>query len=244
VTTTTTKAKRHPRPLVAVDVVAVTVLESDCKVLLIRRGIPPQQQQLALPGGFVRCGDVVVDQGEDLRDAARRELREETRVDVEVAHLLPVKAFGAPLRDPRTRVISVAFLAVVRPEVAAWVRAGSDAAAVVWTSVSALADTRLAFDHDEIAAACLDRLRRDIDENARALVPRAFAMAELRAAVDAVTGAKSDPGNFRRRFLRLVDDGVVEPAEGHKVTTRRPAAVWRYTDRPSKSAVSFHSDPR
>jgi len=223
------EAKRPwPRPLVAVDIAAVTVLESDCKILLIRRGIPPQERSLALPGGFVRCGDVVVDQGEDLDEAARRELLEETRLGVEAARLIPVKAFGAPHRDPRTRVISVAFLAVIRPEVAAFVRAGSDAGDVVWWSVRDLDKVTLAFDHNEIARTCLDRLRRDVAEHAGALVPRVFSMAELRAAVDAVTGQHSDPGNFRRRFLRLVDEGVVVAAAGQRVTGRRPAGVWRY----------------
>ncbi len=220
---------RHPRPLVAVDVVAATVLESECRVLLIRRGIAPQQQSLALPGGFVRCGAAVGDdQGEDLKDAARRELQEETRLDVGVTRLVPVKAFGAPFRDPRTRVISVAFLAVVRPELAAYVRAGSDAAAVRWLAARDLDKVTLAFDHNEIARTCLERLRRDIDEHARELVPQVFTQAELRAATDAVTGHKSDPGNFRRRFLRLVDDGVIAAADGQRVTGRRPAGVWRY----------------
>ncbi len=223
---------RYPRPLVAVDVTAVTVLESELKVLLIRRGIPPLQETLALPGGFVRCGDVVVDQGESLRAAAARELREETRVDVDAADdnraLVCVKAFGAPFRDPRTRVIAVAFLAVVRPEVAAFVRAGSDAAAVRWFSARDLDKVTLAFDHNEIARACLQRLRLDVDGLVRDLVPRAFSLAEHRAAHDAVTGLRSDPGNHRRAFLRLRSDNIVVEAAGVRVTGKRPAAVWQY----------------
>ncbi|MDP2342304.1 MAG: NUDIX hydrolase [Deltaproteobacteria bacterium] len=245
--------RRWPRPLVAVDVAAFTVLESDCKLLLIRRGIPPQESTLALPGGFVRCGAVLpghsgalhgdaeassrgsgplraVDQGEDLEAAARRELLEETRV--EATRLVEVKAFSAPFRDPRTRVISVAWLTIVRPEVAAFVRAGTDAAAVRWFPVRDLDKVTLAFDHNEIARACLERLQKDVDaghhELARELVPRVFSMAELRAALDAVTGRRSDPGNFRRKFLRWVDDGVIVAAEGQRVTGKRPAGVWSY----------------
>lgn len=226
--------RRWPRPLVAVDVAAFTVLESDCKLLLIRRAVspgegPPQESILALPGGFVRCGDVAVDQGEDLEAAARRELLEETRV--EATRLVEVKAFSAPFRDPRTRVISVAWLTIVRPEVAAFVRAGTDAA-VRWFSVRDLDKVTLAFDHNEIARACLERLQKDVDaghhELARELVPRVFSMAELRAALDAVTGRRSDPGNFRRKFLRWVDDGVIVAAEGQRVTGKRPAGVWSY----------------
>jgi 8-oxo-dGTP diphosphatase len=228
-----------PRPLVAVDVAAFTVLESECKLLLIRRAVSlaegaPPEPTLALPGGFVRCGDVKVDQGEDLVDAARRELLEETRV--EATRLVEVKAFSAPFRDPRTRVISVAFMTVVRPEVAAFVRAGTDAAAVRWFPARDLDKVRLALDHNEIARACLERLQKDVDaghhELVRELVPRVFSMAELRASVDAVTGKRSDPGNFRRRFLRWVDDGVVVAAAGQRVTGKRPAGVWSYAEAP------------
>lgn len=223
----------HPKPLVAVDVAAFTVLDADLKLLLIRRGAPPEGV-LALPGGFVRCAGGELDQGEDLEDAARRELFEETRLPAPKAALplVQVHVFGAPDRDARARVISVAHLAVVKPEVAAYVRAGSDAAGVLWWSVAALDQVTLAFDHRSIADRCLERLRRDVDETAiaRALVPEAFSVAELRAAVEAVRGGKrADPGNFRRKFERLVEDRVVVRATGKRVTTRRPAAVYAFT---------------
>jgi 8-oxo-dGTP diphosphatase len=249
----------HAKPLVAVDVAAFTVLDADLKLLLIRRGLPPEGS-LALPGGFVRCagrtsdateaapgrvpGEREVkspgdkprrrdgdDQGEDLEDAARRELFEETRLPApKTVPLVQVHVFGAPDRDPRARVISVAYLAVVKPEVAAYVRAGSDAAGVLWWSVADLDKVTLAFDHRSIVDRCLERLRRDVDETAiaRALVPEAFSVAELRAAVEAVRGTRADPGNFRRRFERLVEDNVVVRASGKRVTTRRPAAVYEF----------------
>lgn len=223
----------HPKPLVAVDVAAFTVLDADLKLLLIRRGAPPEGS-LALPGGFVRCGSVdntANDQGEDLEDAARRELFEETRLPAPKAlPLVQVHVFGAPDRDPRARVISVAYLAVVKPEVAAYVRAGSDAAGVLWWSIADLDKVTLAFDHRSIVDRCLERLRRDVDESAiaRALVPEAFSVAELRAAVEAVRGKRADPGNFRRRFERLVEDNVIARAPGKRVTTRKPAAVYEF----------------
>lgn len=213
----------HAKPLVAVDVAAFTVLDADLKLLLIRRGLPPEGV-LALPGGFVR-------EAEDLEDAARRELFEETRLPTpKDVPLVQVHVFGAPERDARARVISVAYLAVVKPEVAAFVRAGSDAAGVLWWSATDLDKVTLAFDHRSILDRCLERLRRDVDESAiaRALVPESFSVAELRAAVDAVKGARTDPGNFRRRFERLVDDGVVVTAPGKRVTGRRPAAVYQF----------------
>lgn len=227
----------YPRPLVAVDVAAFTVLDSDLKLLVVERGEAPHAR--ALPGGFVRCGDAHKDQGEDLEDAARRELAEETRVGVlgepRALVLEQVGLFGAPDRDTRARVISIAYLAVVRPEVAAFVRAGGDARAVAWESVATLEVASLAFDHAAIVARALEALRRDALEPrvARALVPETFTILELRAAVDAVQGTRTDAGNFRKRFLRLVDDGVVEAAPGRRVTGRRPAQVWRFVERPA-----------
>ncbi len=224
---------KYPRPLVAVDVAAVTVLDADLKILLIQRGLPPRA--LALPGGFVRCGDVLRDQGEDLEDAARRELLDETHLPLAPGGigglpLVQVGVFGAPDRDPRARVIAVAYLAVVPPELAAFVRAGSDAAAVAWYRVAELHRVPLAFDHAAIAGRALEHLRREVDETAiaRALVPAAFSVAELRAAVDAVRGGRADPGNFRRRFRHLLDDGVVQDAPGRRVTGRRQAGVFSF----------------
>lgn len=233
--TTTPSTTRWPRPLVAVDVAAFTVLESDLKVLLIERGLAPRST--ALPGGFVRCGDVVVDQGEDLEAAARRELREETRLEdglIGQVRLRQAGAFGAPDRDPRARVISVGWMALVRPELAAFVRAGSDAAEARWVGVADAGALTLAFDHQRILAACLARLRRDLWEGdvARELVPRAFTVAELRAVVDAVVGAPSDAANFRRRVRGLVEDGVIVEVAGHRVTARRPAQVYAFAGPP------------
>lgn len=221
---------RYERPLVAVDVAAFTVLDADLKLLLIQRGLAPHGA--ALPGGFVRCGTGATDQGEDLEAAARRELLEETHLPVGAAlPFVQVRVFGAADRDPRARVLSVAYLAVLPPELAAFVRAGSDAAGVMWWRVADLDKITLAFDHRTIVDRCLERLRRDVDESsiARALVPTTFTVAELRAAVEAVRGARVDKANFRRRFLELLADGVVEPAPGRRVTGKRPATVFRFT---------------
>jgi 8-oxo-dGTP diphosphatase len=220
----------HPRPLVAVDVAACTVLDSELKVLVIRRGLAPVGQ-LALPGGFVRIGEgsTAAEQGEDLDAAARRELLEETHLPPSASiPLSQVHVFGAPDRDPRARVISVAFLAVVRPELAAFVRAGSDAASVQWWSVTDLAKVTLAFDHRTILDRALEKLRDDVDDLARALVPAAFTVAELRAAYHAVLGAPQDPGNFRRKFQSLLDAGVVGVTAGKRTTAKRAAKVFAF----------------
>jgi 8-oxo-dGTP diphosphatase len=229
----------YPQPMVAVDVVAFTVLDADLKVLLIRRGLPPHVDGLALPGGFVRCGDGVDERGEDLEDAARRELVEETGLPaVAQMPLVQLAVLGAPDRDPRTRVISVAWLCLVRPELAAFVRAGTDARAVQWTSLSTLDRASLAFDHAEILARGERWLHAEIDNSdvARALVPTSFSVAEFRAVVEAVTGKPRDPGNFRRHFQLLLERGVVEPAEGSRVTGRRRAGVFRFVDAHAQSS--------
>lgn len=136
----------HPRPSVTVDTVVFTKVNDDLKVLLIKRKSPPFQGRWAIPGGFV-------DMDESLDDAARRELREETGVSgVEIEQL---HTFGDPHRDPRGRVITVAYLAVIEPEQSR-VEAGDDAADAAWHSVNDLPD--LSFDHAEILACARRRL--------------------------------------------------------------------------------------
>jgi 8-oxo-dGTP diphosphatase len=131
----------HPRPAVSVDIVIVT-REAKPRVLLIRRGHEPFKGCWAIPGGFV-------DIDEDLEDAARRELREET--GVEAAELVQLHTFGNPRRDPRGRNISVAYLGRIKAEDVA-PRAGDDAAEVGWFSL-ARPPRPLAFDHRQILAA-------------------------------------------------------------------------------------------
>ncbi len=222
--------RRYAKPLVAVDIVALTVLDADQKLLLVKRGDPPWAGELALPGGFVRCGDGVVDQGEDIDDAAARELAEETHLPRGSVRLRQLGVWGEPQRDPRTRVVSIAYVGVVRPELAAYARAGTDAAHAVWLSTSELPRVHLAFDHDQIVARGLAQVRRDVERTAlaRELVPEVFSAAELRAAVEAVQGRKIDAANFRRKLLALVEKGTAAPAPGKRITGRRPAQVYRF----------------
>lgn len=218
----------YSRPSVAVDLVVLTILDSELRVLLVRRKEPPFAGQLALPGGFVRVGDGKKDRGEDLDQAARRELAEETGLRGHPIYLEQLGAFGRPDRDPRMRVISVAYFALVRPDLAPLVRPGGDAGGAGWFLVKKA--QRLAFDHDEILAAALARVRREIDGTHLAfeLVPETFTQPELRAVFEVVKGQRYDPGNFRRRFLALLADGVVERAPGRRVTSRKPAQVYRF----------------
>jgi len=214
------------RPAVTVDIVVLTILDDVLQVLLIERGGPPYVGQRALPGGFVRVDEGGVG-GESLDDAAARELHEETGLAPSRVLLEQVGVFGRPGRDPRGRTITVAFMALVPPTLATFVRAGSDAAAARFAPVADA--TGLAFDHDAIVHAALTALRDDVRRGgplAFSLVPDPFTIPELQAVHEVLLGTPLHDGPFRRRFDRLLDDGVVARAPGQRVTGRRPAAVY------------------
>lgn len=222
---------RWPRPSVTVDLVVMTVLNADLKLLLIKRGQPPCQGAWALPGGFVEVRNEPHDQGESVDAAAARELEEETGLPDGSSYLEQLYTFGDPGRDPRTRVITVAYYALVRPDLAPLVRAGDDAAEAGWVSVSELAERPVAFDHARIIDVALRRVRGKIDYAPIAfrLVPEHFTMAELRGVYEAIKGQSYDPSNFRRRFRRMQTDGIIETAPGKRPVARgRPPRVHRF----------------
>ena len=215
-----------PRPYVTVELVAVTVVDSDLKALFARRGEAPHRGSWALPGGFVRVGEGL-DQGEDLEAAARRELLEQAGLVAGGGAMEQVGAFGRPYRDPRGRVISVAWLVPIPPDRAAGARPGGAVDELRWTSLKER--PRLAFDHDQILEGALDRLRARLDASAMAfeLVPATFTVADLRGVYEAALRTHYDAANFRRRFKRLVEDGVIEVAPGRRQTRSKPATVYR-----------------
>jgi 8-oxo-dGTP diphosphatase len=204
----------------ATDLVILTVRDGRLQVLLIRRGIPPYEGRWALPGGFVRPD-------EDLEATARRELVEETGLPVERIHLEQVATYGAPDRDPRGRVVSVAYLALV-PDLPAPV-AGSDAASAGWIDAGdVLADAgRLAFDHHRILVDAVERARAKLEYSplATAFCPPEFTISELRGVYEAVWGTPLDPRNFHRKVTKTPD--FVTPVG--RTTTRdggRPAQLF------------------
>ena len=216
------------RPSVTVDVVALTVRDGKLCVLLIRRGVWPFEGAWALPGGFVRMT-------EDLDTAARRELTEETGVGVTASYLEQLYTFGTIGRDPRTRVISVAYYALLPgqgsglPGVAPEPQAGTDAADAAWTPIDAV--PTLAFDHAAILATALARLRAKLGYTsvAYALLPESFTLTELQSVFEIILGQSLDKRNFRKKMQSV---GILEAtAEQKRDGAHRPAQLFRFTRR-------------
>ncbi len=227
------RPKDYPRPSVAVDLVIFTIIDAQLRVLLVRRSEHPFKGAWALPGGFLRVAEGTLSQGEDLEEAARRELQEETGLDPARVYLEQLGAFGRAGRDPRMRVVSVAYVALVRPDLAPFVKAGGDVSEADWFAVEGVKALELAFDHGDIVTQALARVRSGLESTNIAfdLVPLTFTIPELRHVYSMVLNKPMDPGNFRRKFNRLVEDGVIEQAPGKRITASKPATVFRFVRR-------------
>lgn len=227
------RPKDFPRPSVAVDLVVFTIIDAQLRVLVVKRQEHPFKGEWALPGGFVRVGETAKDQGEDLDAAARRELQEETGLDPDRVHIEQLFTFGRANRDPRMRVISVGYFALVRPDLAPIVKAGGDVSHADWLPVEQLKKAELAFDHKDIIETALSRVRGKLEYSSIAfdLVPMTFTIPELRHVYSIVLDKEMDPGNFRRKFNRMLEDGLIEQAPGKRITASKPATVYRFKRR-------------
>jgi 8-oxo-dGTP diphosphatase len=207
---------QYPRAALTVDCVVFGYDGGELKVLLIERGLEPFKGRWALPGGFVRV-DETVDQ------AARRELEEEA--GLKRVFLEQLYTFGALDRDPRERVVSVAYYALVKlSEHAA--KAATDAANAQWFTVSET--PKLAFDHNEILARALARLKGKVgyEPIGFELLPPAFTLSQLQQLYEAVVGTKLDKRNFRKKVLGF---GLLVPLKEKQLLGRhRPAQLYRF----------------
>ena len=209
----------YPRPAVTVDIILFTFHDNDLKVLLIRRNGEPFKGKWALPGGFVNMD-------EDLDTAAMRELAEETHVtDV---YLEQLYTFGDLERDPRGRVITVAYFALLSTDQAAQlhIKSDSDADDARWWSMYALPE--LAFDHDPILQYALQRLRWKLEWTALGflLLPAEFTLSELQKVYETVLNEPLDKRNFRRKMLAT---DVLEETGNIREGDHRPAKLYRFT---------------
>jgi 8-oxo-dGTP diphosphatase len=208
----------YDRPSVTVDVVILSLVENDLQVLLIKRKYAPFAGMWAIPGGFVRMA-------ESLEAAAARELAEETGVtDVYMEQLY---TFGAPNRDPRTRVITVAYFALV-PYHAIQHHPGEETPETAWFSMFNLPE--LAFDHADILDYALTRLRYKLEYTAVGfqLLPDVFTLSELQKAYETILGEKLDKRNFRRKILSA--EILAETGQKKKEGEGRPAKLYRYRE--------------
>lgn len=206
---------------VAVDAVVFTILHNQIKLLLIKRKNEPFKGKFALPGGFV-------EKDENLEDAAKRELEEET--SVKNIFLKKMHAFGDVGRDPRGRVISIPFLALIDAEELK-LHASDDAELAKWFSVDYLPKLELAFDHKEIIKEALELLRFELQETniAFEIMPKKFTLTELQKAYEIILDTQLDKRNFRKKMFEL--NLLKEHNETKMEGAHRPAKLFSFKEK-------------
>ena len=208
----------YPHPAVTTDVVIFTIRDKQLKLLLIRRSGDPYCGKWALPGGFVTMN-------ESLDEGAKRELEEETGVSG--VYLEQLYTFGQPNRDPRERVITVAYYALI-PSDKVRLQAASDAEAVGWFGMDELPE--LAFDHDEIVKMAHERLVAKLDYSTIAFqfMPEEFTLGELQDVYSIILQEEIDKRNFRKWVLAM--ERIEETGQERRDGPHRPAKLYRVKD--------------
>lgn len=209
---------KYPHPAVTTDCVIFGFDGIELNVLLIERGIEPYKGCWALPGGFVRM-DESADEG------ALRELREETGLGLKDAYVKQFRTFSEPNRDPRERVITIAYYALVKTQE---VKGGDDAANAKWFNVNELPS--LAFDHRDILDEALEELREQIHFKPIGfkLLPKKFTLKELQLLYEAILDAKFDRRNFYKKMLHL---GILTQLEETKSTSSKRAFLFKFNEK-------------
>jgi 8-oxo-dGTP diphosphatase len=209
---------RQRHPWAAVDVVIFRVHAERLEALLVKIKRGPFRRRWAFPGGLVLLG-------ESLDDAARRELHEKTPIhDVYLEQLF---TFGAPSRNPVHHVVSTAYFALL-PASASEPRPGRKYAEAAWSPVTRL--PALAYDHHQIAAVALERLRAKIEYTnvAYALLPRTFTLGDLQRVYEVIAGRRFDRRNFRKKMF---ESGLLKRVGGFRRGRHRPASLYAFRER-------------
>ena len=198
---------------ITVDIVIFTIKDNDLKVLLIKRNLDPFKGNWALPGGFVR-------ENENLEQAAKRELEEET--GVRNVYLEQLYSFGSVGRDPRGKIITIAYMALVNAEQLK-LKATSDASDAQWFSMLKL--PKLAFDHLDIINYALKRLKWKFEYTAVgfSLLSKKFAISEIQKIYEIVFHKKFDKRNFAKKLLSL---NILNEEEIKRDVSHRPPMLY------------------
>jgi 8-oxo-dGTP diphosphatase len=210
---------KFDKPSVTVDTLIFTIDNDELKIVLVKRTADPFKDRWAIPGGFVQMQ-------ENLEQAAIRKLVDETGItDV---YLEQLYTFGDPKRDPRTRVITVAYMALA-PFRSVTYRKGQEISEVKWFSVGKLPP--MAFDHKQIVLYALKRLQKKIDSSLLAfgLLPKEFRLSELQKVHEVILGEPIDKRNFRKKILSL---DLIEPTGNKDLEgAHRPAMLYHLKNR-------------
>ena len=209
----------YERPNLTVDCVVFGLDEKDLKVMLIQRDIPPFEGKWALPGGFVRVS-------ETLDEAAKRELREET--GIEKVYLEQLYTFGDIHRDPRERVVTVAYYALDNLGEHR-IKASTDARKAAWFSLDDLPD--LAFDHERIVDTALHRLKGKVryEPIGFELLPEKFTLSHLQNLYEIILDQKLDKRNFRKKIMGM--DLLIDLNEVEEDVAHRAAKLYQFDEK-------------
>ncbi len=213
-----------PHPAVTVDACLFTILDEELKILLIRRAVDPYKGDWALPGGFIRMD-------ENLDTAVQRELEEETGASG--FYFEQLETFSQIDRDPRERVISVAYFALA-PAAHVVLKADTDAAEAAWHPVDELPP--LAFDHSTIVNRAVQRVRAKAEYSTVVFefLPEEFTVSDVRQVYETVQGVAIDKRNFQKW---LTSRDLIEPTGEKRTGSHRPAEHFRL--KPAKRRTAF-----
>lgn len=217
----------NQRILVTVDVLVFSVIDDKLRVLLIERDIDPFKNMWALPGGFVK-------EKESLDEAAARELEEET--GIKNIYMEQLYTFGDVKRDPRDRVVSIAYFALVAKENVTFSIPTFEAKEIKWAAVDQLPP--MAFDHRDIIEVGIERIKSKLSYSniAYGLLPSEFRLSELQKIYEIILNTTLDKRNFRKKILSL---NILESTGKRELEGRhRPAMLYRFTE---KKLITFDS---